>query len=261
MAKLLPISRQVFTGKYWKRVSNYSFTANDTVCQLVTQEMPKAMVHLPLAFIPQDGGFVPVALQGLAAQRNLLVAPDGSWLMPYVPAAYRSYPFRVVDGGDGKQILCFDEDSQLLADEGEAFYQEDGEPTPFIQQIAEFLQALEQNRLLTERQCAVLQQLELIVPWNVKVQGENGEQLLQGLYRVDEEKLYALSDSDYLRLREVGAMGLVYCQMLSMQHLPRLAELSRHHDAVQKQLAERDSAKELDLSFMASGDTLSFGTF
>lgn len=261
MARLLPVSRQVFTGKFWKRVTDYSFTANDTVCQLVTQEMPKAMLHLPLAFIKQGEVLVPVALQGLAPNKNLLVATDGSWLMPYVPAAYRSYPFRAVDDGNGKQILCFDEDSQLFAEEGEAFYQEDGEPTPFIRQIAEFFQVLEQNRQLTEKQCAVLQQLELIVPWNVKVQNDDGEQLLQGLYRVDEEKLYALPDSEYLKLREVGAMGLLYCQMLSMQHLPRLAELARHQDAVQKQLAERDAAKDLDLSFMASGDTLSFGTF
>lgn len=261
MAQYQLVSRQAFAGKFWQRSPDYAFAANDAVCALLAQELPKAVMHMPVAFMAEGEQFVPVALQGLQPGQNAFVAPDGCWLLPYIPAAYRGYPFRVAHADNDQYVLCFDMDSGLLADGGEAFFAEDGSPAPFLNEIAQFLQACEANRTRTLQQAALLKELGLLAPWPITVKDGEQEKQLAGIYRIDETALNGLPVEQFERLRQCGALVMVYCQLLSMQHLARLGDLLRQQAAVQQQMAASQTAKELDLSFMSSGDTLSFGTF
>ena len=61
-----------------------------------------------------------------------------------------------------------------------------------------------------------------------------------------------------------GAMALAYCQMISMQHLQKLGELAHAlaaHLAKQAPAPLPTNGKDLDLSFLTSGDTMSFRNF
>ncbi|MDC7702723.1 SapC family protein [Vogesella indigofera] len=261
MAQYQLVSRQAFAGKFWQRSPDYAFATNDAVCALLAQELPKAVMHMPVAFMAEGEQFVPVALQGLQPGQNAFVAPDGRWLLPYIPAAYRGHPFRVAHADNDQYVLCFDMDSGLLADSGEAFFAEDGSPAPFLNEIAQFLQACEVNRTRTLQQAALLKELGLLAPWPITVKDGEQEKQLAGIYRIDETALNGLPVEQFERLRQCGALVMVYCQLLSMQHLARLGDLLRQQAAVQQQMAASQTAKELDLSFMSSGDTLSFGTF
>src|SRR5690554_4691123 len=113
MAQLTVISREQHANKRWKRYTSYSFAASDAVVPLVVQELPRACLALPIGFVKTDSGFQLVAVQGLLPGKNLWVAPDGRWIGPYVPAAYRGYPFVLANTEDGKRVLCVREDSGL----------------------------------------------------------------------------------------------------------------------------------------------------
>lgn len=188
MPNIQAISRERHATQRWKPYTSYAFAATDALCGLVVQELPKAMLALPIAFLAAEGAFLPVALQGLRPGKNLFVALNGRWAVGYVPAAYRSYPFVLANTEDGKQVLAINEDSGLLSDtEGELFFGEDGKPSKVIDDVLKFLNQIAANRQATQRLCAVLQKHNLIQPWPIKLQGAEGdqaaEQNIEGLYR------------------------------------------------------------------------------
>jgi hypothetical protein len=244
-----------YANQCWIRPTQYTFAALDAVAPLVVRELSKALMHLPIGFITQADTFSLVAIQGLQPGQNLCVAPNGRWLVGYIPAVYRSYPFAAARAADGTQVLCFDENSGLLTQsDGEAFYDVDGELTQNVREIVEFFGEVTQNRSATERICAALQRHQLIQPWQIKIQDDAGEHVINGLYQVDEAALNALSPVAFQELRETGALPVAYCQLLSMQHVQRLAELAKAH-----QKAAAIQAKELDQDFLvAESGSLNF---
>ncbi len=259
MSSLHPVSLSRHGAMRWQRYSSYAFAAGDAVCPLVAQELPKAAMALPLAFVASGEEIVPVAVLGLQPGSNLFVASDGRWLGGYVPAAYRGYPFALANTEDGQQVLCIDEDSGLLGDSaGEAFFAEDNLPAPALADVLNFLTQVAANRQATRRICALLKEHGVVQPWPVKLQTAEGEQAVAGLLRVDEAALNALPAEALLALREAGALPLAYCQLLSMQHLARLGPLAQARERELRQAVAAPSA-ELDLEFLNQGGTISFG--
>lgn len=269
MPNLQAITRETFQHKRFKPVTDYKFTAQETVAPLVVQELPKALLSLPIVFMPSADGFVLRALQGFEPGKNLLIAANGRWLGRYIPSAYRGYPFVLAElAGDsgGKKVLCFDEDSGLLetstdvdggiggigpvgkdgnkgnkgtkgnkvgvAKESEAFFKENGELGTTVAQTLNFLDQVDKNRLITQNICAVLQRHALLEPWPISVQIEAGTSKVQGLYRIKELALGQLSSHALVELRDTGALLAAYCQLLSMQQLSMLAEIAQAHAKV-----------------------------
>ncbi|RTZ43173.1 peptidase [Candidimonas sp. SYP-B2681] len=259
MPDIKVVSRESHADKRWQRYTSYSFADGDAVAQLVVQELPKAAMVLPVGFVAVGDGFLPVAVQGLQPGKNLLVAADGRWLGGYIPAAYRSYPFMLANTEDGQQVLCFIEDSGLLSDtEGESFFAEDGEPAQSVKDVLNFLTQVFANRQATQRICEALQKHNLIQPWPITLQTDAGEQVVEGLHRIDEAALNSLSAEAFDEVRQAGALPVAYCQLLSMQHLPKLGQLAQAHAAQQLTSLETPDG-ELDLEFLNDGGTISFG--
>lgn len=257
------ITRERHGLQYWLNHGTYTFAAGDALCPLVAQELPKAILSMPIGFMAEDDHFVPVAVQGLAAGQNLLVAPDGRWLASYIPAPYRGYPFRLAMTEQGEQVLCIDEASGLISESaGEPFFNEDGAPAKSVLDILAFFNQIEANRQLTHGICAVLQQHGLIQPWPITVQGEHGEQKVEGLFRIDEAALNALTTESLAEVRNAGGLTVAYCQLLSMQHLSTLGTLAQAHAEAEKTRLEQESLAqngELQLGFMNDSGTFSFG--
>ena len=257
------ITRERHGHQYWLKQSGHRFAAGDALCPLVAQELPQAMLSLPIGFIVEGDCFVPVAVQGLTPGKNLWVAADGRWLAAYIPAPYRGYPFRMASTEQGEQVLCIDEASGLLSESaGEPFFTEDGTPHQSVVEILNFFTQIEANRQLTRNICIVLQQYGLIQPWPITVQGEQGEQQVEGLFRIDERALNDLTAEDLAAVRDAGGLTVAYCQLLSMQHLATLGTLAQAHaEAKKDQLAQEALAEkgELHLGFMNDSGTFSFG--
>lgn len=228
MPDIQPVTATQYAKQRWKRYTSYRFAAADAVCPLVVQELPKAMMVLPIGFIKVGKQLMPAAVQGLQPGRNLFVGPDGKWLAGYTPAAYRGYPFVLANSEDGKQVLCIDEESGLVSEsDGELFFDEEGKPAKALADVFDFLTQVARNRQLTQRICAVLEKHELIQPWPVKVKTEDDDQKIEGLYRIDEAALNRLEAEAFEEIRQSGALPMIYCQLLSMQHLPVLGRLAQ----------------------------------
>ena len=257
-----PISIGTFRDKRFKRYSSYSFAVKDTLAPLVLKELARACTGMPIGFAKAKDTFMPVAVLGLAAGTNLFVAPNGRWVGHYVPAVYRGYPFSLANGPEGKLILCFDEQSGLLSDnEGEPFFGEDEKLTDAVNQVLGFLTQLASNRQATQRVCAALEKHGLIEPWPIKLKGKEDDAVttVEGVFRISEERLSQLDEKSLYALHQSGALPVIYCQLLSMQHLSILSGLAKARQAAEQQAAlPKNDAGDIDLSFLADDTTISF---
>ncbi len=224
----VPLSRHRHAEKDWRRWTSYAFAAQQALVPLVAAELPKAALGLPIAFTQQGESYLPAAVLGIEPNVNLFVAPDGRWLGSYIPALLRTYPFSLTRTGDDQWVLCLDEDSGLIvpAGQGEPLFDSAGELAEGVKSVLAVLQRIEQSRQLTTRACGALVQLGLIRPWPVQVRVGQSQYQLQGLFQIDEAAFHQLDDGPFLELRRAGAIPLIYCQLLSMQHLELLGRLA-----------------------------------
>lgn len=254
MPNFKAVTKTDFGNLRWKRYDTYHFAGQDAITPLLAHELSKACLSLPIAFFKQNDTFTLVVLLGLQAGKNLFVSPDGRWIGPYIPAAYRGHPFALAQAENDQMVLCVDTDSGLIGEQyDQRFFDANGEPTQSIKDVLGFLQQVHHNRGLTERLCAVLGAEQLITPWPLVVKGETGEQTIEGLYRVDEARLNSLDSEALERVHKAGALPLVYCQLLSMQHIQTLGQLTEAHAKLKPA-----SAVDLDSVFGGGGDSLEF---
>ena len=214
------------------------------------QELPKAQLSLPIAIAYINEQPVPVALQSFTPNSNLFVDNNGKWIGKYVPAAYRGYPFMLANTEDGKQILCYDEEYEEAGEE--VFFDDSGEPSEAVTGILNFLTNVHNDRQRTQSICKLLHEKNLIQPWAINLKSEKGEVPVEGLFRIDEQALNALGNDDFIEIRQAGALPLIYCQLLSMQHLQALGQL-----ATQIEKSKPTEAPDIDKLFgEGSGDQL-----
>ena len=266
MPNIHPVSLARHGNKRWRRPSSYNFAAANSLVSLVTAELPKAVISMPIGLVEDRDGFSPVAIVGFEPGFNVFVSDNWKWLGQYIPAALRGYPFQLAKMEDGSQVLCVDEDNDLISEgaSGDAFFAEDGRPSPALSAIFNFLAELEKNRQLTARACAVLKEQDLIIPWPITVEKDGGNQQISGLFQIDEARLNALSAEALKAVQAAGGLVIAYCQLLSKQHLQVLARLAQLQASARTQansLSNIAPDGELNLEFFNKGGTFSFGSF
>lgn len=239
MAAIQIVTRERHLGKKWLTRRNNSFAATITTTPFAGAELAECVRRFPLAFMEQDGRHSVVALLGLLRGQNLFVAPDGRWLGPYMPAVLSGYPFRIARIKGGTLALCVDEDSGLvkelgMGEEGFPFFDEEGQPHPETQKMAETLTATHRGILQMEKAAALLAELDLLAPWQLKVKVQEGEveRTIEGISRVNEAKLNALGGDELVKLRDGGALAVAYGQLLSMGNISILGTLGQVHQQI-----------------------------
>lgn len=241
MTNIVPVDRNKHTGKGWRPSHSYIFASNQSVVPLVGAEFAAAAVAMLIAFVQHERRYVPVAVLSPIQGRNFFVAPNGHWLGNYVPAALRSYPFRLArPEGSDQFMLCIDEDSGWVVDaslgEGAArFFEEDGNPSAAAQAMLQLLQEIEQNRIATDLAMASLAEAGVIQEWPLHIKEGDQEVAVKGLFRIDAAALAALDDETFLTLRRSGALTLADAQLISLQTLGVFNQLR----AIQEQLAQK----------------------
>jgi len=257
MSELTVVSRERHAGKKWRRFNGYAFAAADALAPLVGVELARAALAMPCAFLEQSGRYTLVAVLSLIPGRNMFVGPDGRWLLGYVPAWYRSYPFRLLpQQGTDKVVLCVDEDSGLVVEgnaAGEDFFAEDGNIPPALKTLFDLLMQVDRSRRATDLAVSALAEAGVIAPWPIKLKTEQGEKAISGLHRIDEAALVALPDDVFLKVRT--ALPIAYGQLLSAGQLGVFEQLAKLHN----QLAPPAVAglpESLDSLFGMQGDDM-----
>ncbi len=254
MAERVPVSYEQLKNKAWRAPSNFAFAAGDTIATISADELHLMTPAYPTAFIETNGSFSYVALVGLAPGKNLFVNSSGQWVGRHVPLSYRGYPFSLseVEGADD-HVLCVDKASGLVVENEsgatangfEPFFVADNQPSEKVVQISEYLAKVKTGILAINVLTNQLREAELIVPWDIKLKvgldstnGANPEDsssstsqdsqltTLQGLYKIDENKLHSLHADTLASLNGTNALKLAYCQLITMSHLPALGQLA-----------------------------------
>jgi len=224
-----------------KQSSGYAFAQGDAFAPLLMAELSHAIVHYPLVFRPiESGRFQLVALLGLHAGENLFVDAKGQWRSAYIPSHFRAYPFRLLQvQADDKQLIMlgFDHNSGLyrespdLLQQEERFFDDQGQPQPWMQQVSNFLVESAKNQRITQIAVEALAAAKVLVPWELpKADAKDGGPLQDGLYCVSNAAMKTLPGSVLEILRDTQALDLAYAQLFSMQRLAALRNLERQRD-------------------------------
>lgn len=261
MANLQAITKAEFTKKSWKHGSNYFFSDTDAVCPLGAAELPLAMMSMPLAFASLNSEYSIVAVQALQQGANFYVNADGKWIGNYIPAPYRGHPFALAKNSLKQEelVLCIDTDSGLLIDDDteEPFFDEDLELSEPVGKIFEFLASVGEAQKASIRICKSLSEHGLLKPWRLEFKIENGTKQVGGLFCIDEAAFSQLSNDAYAELRVAGAIPVIYCQLLSMQHMSNLTLFAQ-----EKSEAESlPQADELSFDGTSEDGNISFDNF
>jgi hypothetical protein len=228
--QLIAVTRERYAGKKWARPSGYGFAATKALVPIVGTELRRAALSLPLAFVQDAGRFVLVAVLSATPGRNMLVGADGRWLGNYIPACLRGYPFSLVPSQEpGKLVLCIDQGAGAVGSNGagEDFYDQEGNLSPALKKVLDFLSQLERSRAATNATVSALAEAGVIRAWSIQIKGEDNARVIAALHRVDEAALRTLSDGAFLKLRDLSALPIAYAQLLSMALIAGLTRLAR----------------------------------
>lgn len=243
MSNIIPVTFKNHAEKSWVPVNKYSFASQDTVCPLAYQELPKAILGLPIGFFKIEDKFVLAAIQGLSRDRNLFVDKTGGWQGRYIPSVYRCYPFLFAANPEGDPIFCVDEDIAQVTDSGvgERFFADDKELTSKTKSMLDALAQYRVGRESAQKTTNILNEMNLIEPWRIHIEGDSGPREVVGFYKISEVKLNQLSAISLKKLRDVRALSVAYCQLLSMNHIGGLVFLA--------QIAKTVPVSDAELSF------------
>ena len=224
-----PLSKEAHAKLGVKRVDNpFSFAGATHVVPLTVTEFGQACLSFPIIFAGEKR--IPLAAMGLYEGQNLFFNEQGGFeVATYMPAYIRRYPFVLAGDEKGDQMLvCIDRASNLIGENSDAPFFENGEPTAFTQNCITFCNNFENDRRLTESFVGLLNELDLFetktanyTPMNAD--GSPGEpQKIADYFGVSEEKLKALPAAKLLELRDNGALGQIYAHLISLNGWDRL---------------------------------------
>ncbi len=237
---VVPLEPKRHAGMGLRPGLDHRWAAGLNALPISASEFFKAGLDYPIGFVRKDreGEFLPVIATGLRDGQNLYVRPDGNWRsQTYVPAYVRRYPFCIAPvpgkekGSTARPLVCVQED-QLEADSTRPLFDRNGLPTPAWKPLSELLETVEGAHQQTRVLCRRLEALGLLVPFEALATPRHGEpSRLQGLFRVDEQKLLKVPGRDLRTMMNKGELRAVYAHLNSLENFGRLLDLSQAADA------------------------------
>lgn len=197
-------------------------------CLAVPAEFRRLACDYPILFRQDDdsGEFSALALFGFEPGENLFLDGD-QWDAINRPLAMLVQPFLVGRSRDGEAPgqVHIDMDHPRVSHSGEGvkLFEPSGVPTPYLDQIADMLGALDVSYRASSDFYAALTRYDLLEPFSMDVTLDNGaEHRLVGYHLIAEERLAALEPSLLAELHSAGHLLPVYMAMASVGNLSRL---------------------------------------
>lgn len=201
----------------------FGFTRGVNSVPITALEFPSASKEFAIVFAKSEEGVMPIVVLGVRNGENLFIDQTGKWLANYVPAFVRRYPFVFSTADDGNTLtLCLDEDYEGCSAEGhgERLFNDEGENTPYLDKVVEFLRDYQNNFRRTQAFGHKLEKLDLLEPMGAQFKtpdGQNGS--LNGFFIVSREKLKKLSTEQLIDLVNTDELEVIYLHLNSLQNL------------------------------------------
>jgi hypothetical protein len=225
---IVPLNKDRHAKTRIKEITDFGFVSQLHIAYVTLHEFARAAAIFPIVFLEDKAKdeFRPVVLMGLNAGENLFVSADGKWNASYVPAIIRRYPFALAPKPDSNEYLvCLDEDSQLLSEtEGNALFDDKGEPTQVIENVKRYLTELQQMDAITNAFCKFLAEHNMFTPLNIKVRDDAEMKSINGCYVINEQRLNGLSDERFLEIKHKQYLPAVYAHLVSLAQTERLVK-------------------------------------
>lgn len=223
-----PVSYETLQGQNYLSPSHFGAFLKTPFFPVLITELASLIGQYVLAFRKQDEVFFPVALTDIGFNRNLYVSRDGRWMCHYIPLCLQNFPFCLAPDEAGARVISVATD-QLLPhghEGGLPLFKEDGSLAEGVENSRSRLEKLDELFRRNARKTKVLSDEGLIAEWPMKVRLEQGKEpvSVDGLYRIDPEKLLALSGDRLEHLKNHGVLTFALSQPMSMQHTNVLME-------------------------------------
>lgn len=201
--------------------AKFDFARTANAIPVTVSEFASAGLHYPIIFVGANS--TPVAVTSVRQGDNLFVGEDGVWdQLSYMPAYVRRYPFVFVrDPKEERYALCIDRASDRVVpaggDDVRALFDGD-DMSDLTKQALDFCTAYQQEAMQTERFAAMLKEHDLVVERSLNLTLRDGNKIaINNVGIIDEQKLQGLDKEAFISLRDNGALGAIYCHLMSQK--------------------------------------------
>ncbi|MBN8487303.1 MAG: SapC family protein [Burkholderiales bacterium] len=202
---------------------------------LTAAEFGDACKEFPILFLragEMDGKpqVAAVAVLGLSPGENLMLETthDGGdrWTARYIPALLRAYPFTMARTSPDQWAVAIDRSWKGLSEtEGERLFDDQGEPTTYLNGVREFVERLEAEIERTRQAGERLLAMGLLQEKRFDATLPDGQPLVvDGFLAIDEQKYAELSDAEVLELHRGGLAGVLMTHQVSLGNMRALIE-------------------------------------
>jgi len=197
-------------------------------CLTVPVEFRQVQNCFPIVFKRdiETEAFSALALFGFTNGENLFLK-DNRWDAGYKPLAQAIQPFLVgrPAGGEGAEQVHIDMDHPRVSTSGEGvrIFDENGQPSPYLEKISEMLGRLNAGYRASGDFFAALVRWALLEPFRVDVPLVDGSKhALVGFHAINEDRLRELEAEELGALHQAGHLMPIFMALASLSHLADL---------------------------------------
>lgn len=195
----------------------------------VPDEFRMIQGQFPILFRKEPGerDFMALALLGFKAGENLFLK-DNRWEATYRPWSLSVQPFLVgrSEEDEGEAQVHIDLAHPRLTDdaeEGLAIFTDNGEVSPYLDQVVKLLSALDAGFQITSQFFETLLDYDLLEPLMLNLAFADGsEQDLTGFHVINEQRVAELDGEALGRLQSEGFLQPIYMALASLSQLTNL---------------------------------------
>ena len=251
MAEYTPLNTTIHKDFAISLNFQLKFCQNDTFCYLLLEETERVAAEAPIVFLKNDqGSFSHAMLLSLEPGQNKFLNNNLRWTGGYLPAIYRCYPFALLtEETSQKQILGFDPSFSVVTDHPKSdnvrLFDDDGSNSKHLKNIIVFLNAVQAQKKQTRVAMKAIETLNIIEEWKLQLSLNGQKRDLTGLWKISKEKFNSLSNAEHNKLRDVGALTIIYSHFVSQFTLHNLVNDKKSAgDAPAKTLVDRTKEKQ-----------------
>lgn len=232
MTSFVPLDKNVHAKTRVLTGRGEQFGENKHLVPIIADEVNNLALEYPICFIKNNatGQFGLQVMLGFEPEENLFLEGE-NWQATYIPLHLLRQPFMVavnveegtLPSADNTVITINMESTRVQQEQGEALFDEQGNASPFLDNINHMLSNLVNGMVRTDKFIETLLAHQLIeeVHVNVTFEGEQPKRF-EGIYTVSEKTLTELDAKTLQQLNSKGYLQACYVILASMGNMQKL---------------------------------------
>lgn len=225
--KPVPLNKDQHGDLYMEPVNDFKHTIGTNSVYIAAVEFIKSAKDYPIVFgRNSDGSVFPAVLLGIQNSQNRFIGKQGEWLVDYIPAYVRRYPFILASnpGSSDTFAVCIDESYRGFnrKKKGQRLFEESGEESDILKQSIEFLRGYQNQIHITNVFCKNLKDSGILDPMQAKITKDGKERALGGFLCVNRERLKGLEPKKLAEFMMSDQLELIFAHLYSLNNLNKL---------------------------------------